>query len=300
MQDPKLLNITGSVIKDGTIHSLEIHADEKYPQLKSTTNAGEETLTRISHFNHYAFTSDDESQMAIGNESLYKITDGALSSALALGYKAGYSSTDPNGLIAIGDFAGYGLGGGTSFNTIIGQYALAGDTENPSLEINSSNNIAIGHSAGINVADGNTGENTIIGSAANVSLTTGGKNTTLGRYAAAFSTTGNYNIAIGTNAAWGITTGSNNTIIGHKGQGGGFDNTLIIGRGVTTIDVRSDANGIALGGVTAKVVDGVTVNNFVIDNGANLDFADDAAAATGGVPINGIYHTGGSVKIRIA
>jgi hypothetical protein len=30
------------------------------------------------------------------------------------------------------------------------------------------------------------------------------------------------------------------------------------------------------------------------------DFADDAAAAIGGVPINGLYHTAGAVKIRLS
>lgn len=33
---------------------------------------------------------------------------------------------------------------------------------------------------------------------------------------------------------------------------------------------------------------------------ASFDFADDAAAATGGVPLGGLYHTSGSIKIRLA
>jgi hypothetical protein len=37
--------------------------------------------------------------------------------------------------------------------------------------------------------------------------------------------------------------------------------------------------------------------NFVVNNLGN--YADDTAAATGGVPINGLYHTSGSVKIRL-
>jgi hypothetical protein len=33
--------------------------------------------------------------------------------------------------------------------------------------------------------------------------------------------------------------------------------------------------------------------------GANLNFADDSAAATGGIPIGGLYHTSGTIKIRL-
>ena len=32
---------------------------------------------------------------------------------------------------------------------------------------------------------------------------------------------------------------------------------------------------------------------------ASLDFASDAAAATGGIPLGGVYHTAGALKIRI-
>jgi len=33
---------------------------------------------------------------------------------------------------------------------------------------------------------------------------------------------------------------------------------------------------------------------------ATLNYADDAAAATGGIPLGGVYHTAGALKIRIA
>jgi hypothetical protein len=33
---------------------------------------------------------------------------------------------------------------------------------------------------------------------------------------------------------------------------------------------------------------------------AALDFANDAAAATGGVPLGGIYHNSGDLKVRVA
>jgi hypothetical protein len=32
---------------------------------------------------------------------------------------------------------------------------------------------------------------------------------------------------------------------------------------------------------------------------SSYNFADDAAAASGGVPLGGLYHTSGTIKIRL-
>lgn len=39
---------------------------------------------------------------------------------------------------------------------------------------------------------------------------------------------------------------------------------------------------------------------ILLANQANQDFADDAAAAAGGIPLNGIYHNSGALRVRIA
>lgn len=47
----------------------------------------------------------------------------------------------------------------------------------------------------------------------------------------------------------------------------------------------------------------ITVNGgeiFSIPGGALVNYADDTAAATGGVPVNGLYRTGSAFKIRVA
>lgn len=44
---------------------------------------------------------------------------------------------------------------------------------------------------------------------------------------------------------------------------------------------------------------GAEVMTVVLRNYANLDFANDAAAAAGGVPLGGIYHTLGAARVRI-
>lgn len=56
----------------------------------------------------------------------------------------------------------------------------------------------------------------------------------------------------------------------------------------------------ALGdGVTAATANTATVKLLQIANYATMDYADDAAAAIGGIPLGGVYHTTGALKIRI-
>jgi hypothetical protein len=45
--------------------------------------------------------------------------------------------------------------------------------------------------------------------------------------------------------------------------------------------------------------DATFVENLVVFNYAALNFADDTAAAAGGVVLGQVYHTGGTLKIRI-
>jgi trimeric autotransporter adhesin len=58
---------------------------------------------------------------------------------------------------------------------------------------------------------------------------------------------------------------------------------------------------VALGnGVTAATANTATVNLFQIAGYATMNYVNDAAAATGGIPLGGVYHTDGALKIRIA
>ena len=52
--------------------------------------------------------------------------------------------------------------------------------------------------------------------------------------------------------------------------------------------------------MTASTPDTLTVKLLQIANYTTMNFADDAAAATGGIPLGGVYHTSGALKIRIA
>jgi hypothetical protein len=61
------------------------------------------------------------------------------------------------------------------------------------------------------------------------------------------------------------------------------------------------AGAVALGaGVFAETPDTVTIKKLQMLDYASLNFADDTAAAANGIPLGGVYHTSGTLKIRIA
>ncbi len=77
---------------------------------------------------------------------------------------------------------------------------------------------------------------------------------------------------------------SNNTNIT-----GGTTNTLMLG-----CSGRTALNSYTTYVETLEAFDGIVLNDY-----SNLDFASDSAAATGGVPLGGLYHNSGDMKIRI-
>jgi len=144
-----------------------------------------------------------------------------------------------------------------------------------------------------------------------------------GRDAKAF---GSESVSIGENA---IAQGANSINIGVRGLcPGTASNSIFIGTstysttvtaqdsiamgntssalGIGSVAIGKDSsasanNSVALGeGVTASTADTTTVNLLQIADYANIDYADDTAAAAGGIPLGGVYHTSGAVKIRIA
>ena len=138
---------------------------------------------------------------------------------------------------------------------------------------------------------------------------------------------GTSNIGIGLNCS---ARGTDNIMIGHDaGAGSGYDtlaNRIGIGRqptvgtdsimiGNQTVSPNTGAGYIAIGhaaesnaagavaignSVTASTADTVTIKRLQMLDYASLNYADDTAAAAGGVPLGGVYHTSGALKIRIA
>ena len=162
------------------------------------------------------------------------------------------------------------------------------------------NDIAIGGGATALAVDSIS-----IGLNANNQLNGSGEGVAIGKSA----TTGHEKaVAIGHNAsAWyrGISIGYNT----NNGTKGGC---IAIGQQATTASSTGDnaiaigssasataGGAIALGQVTAATLNTVTLRKLQISDYATLGYADDTAAAAGGIPLGGVYHTSGALKIRI-
>ena len=101
-----------------------------------------------------------------------------------------------------------------------------------------------------------------------------------------------YSTAVGSQAR---AIGANSLALGYDVFCAG-NNASAIGQGAQAV---AD-NSVALGGVTANTQN--TLSTILIQSALTVDknFADDTAAATGGIPVGGFYHTNGILKIRIA
>ncbi len=123
---------------------------------------------------------------------------------------------------------------------------------------------------------------------------TGNNTIAIGKLASSHFSVSTACIAIGKSA---FVRGANGISIGEEASvGTGATNGIAIGN-------SSDATvsgAVAIGeGVQATTVDTATVKLLQIANYASINFADDSAAATGGIPLGGVYHTSGALKIRI-
>ena len=100
----------------------------------------------------------------------------------------------------------------------------------------------------------------------------------------------------------GVTTQAHAIILGSSTLGGSAVQSeagIAIGRDAV---VAASADGaVALGsGITASTSNTTTVAMLQIANYSSANYADDTAAATGGIPLGGVYHTAGALKIRIS
>ena len=102
----------------------------------------------------------------------------------------------------------------------------------------------------------------------------------------------------------GVVIGYNALATGQAGIAIGGQTTLASGTSsiaIGRIATASASGAVALGNnITASTANTATVNLLQIAGYAGMNYADDAAAATGGIPLGGVYHTSGALKIRIA
>ena len=129
----------------------------------------------------------------------------------------------------------------------------------------------------------------------------GAENTAQGQYGIAIgyqvtSSFFNDNIGIGRQADPNYV---DSIAIGKNAEAGTGSKSDAIAIGRLAKALETDA--IALGqGVEATTANTVTIKKLQLLDYATLNYADDAAAATGNIPLGGVYHTSGALKIRIA
>lgn len=231
--------------------------------------------------------------------------------SIGIGFDALLSNTTGTGCVAIGEQALNQNSTGSS-NTCVGRRALF-------LNTTGADNSAVGYLA----LNSNTtgGGCSAFGSQA-LTASTGGSNSAFGRKALTANTTGIDSCAFGWNSLLVATTGSRNTGLGTAALGAATttsDNTAIgwhAGQTPTApvqcVFVGSGADSATSGITNAAVIgynaqtstnNSVTLGNSsvnkVIVGGGLVSAADDTAAAAAGVPLNGLYHTSGAVKIRL-
>ena len=214
----------------------------------------------------------------------------AMEDSIYLGH---YGAAVPNGVVI-----GHNSYSNSGFVSIIGHQSGAGSNAGGSIIYGCNSSIDPNDDTQsfscIILGNGNTtaGKRNIV-IASDVSLT-GDYNTIIGNA----TINGNESLAfglgdpgLGTSQLFGdrnISIGKYNSILA--------SDAIVIGNGST-----ANANGaVVLGdGLTGSTEDTLTVHKLQMADYETLSFANDTAAAQGGIPLGGLYHTGGILKIRI-
>lgn len=227
-------------------------------------------------------------------------TDGTSRDSIVLGWNN--STTDNKGSYFFGnDITGTGVSIGTNLNNAT-DGAINIGANNTALK----SDVCIGSSI---VNTGNNPSSIAIGLAAKAMSFRG---IGIGRLAL---NTGNVGLVVGYNstnsASTGVVIGTGNDVSGGVGgaifagtsndiTSSGNYNTIIGGTGNLISGSVSGATILGMSSYTGAATDNaVYMESIVLPNYASYNFADDAAAATGGIPLGGIYHTSGALKVRI-
>lgn len=253
------------------------------------------------------FTNGSGYAVAIGQTASAGYFAVALGRANSVGQHAFSATYDARAENDYGIALGYGA-------YALGQSAIAlGHASDTDSDLD----IAIGYNAQSVGGGGFARANVVIG--ANAKSHSGSEhNTVIGDGANGY---GNRGVAIGNGAATsssrsvaiGVVTTANNftTIcIGNYSTASG-ESAISIGgygnlaSGTYSIVLGRESSATATGAmaigyqVTASTANTVTLKRLQMLDYASLDFADDSAAATGGIPLGGVYHTSGTLKIRV-
>jgi hypothetical protein len=207
----------------------------------------------------------------------------------------------------------------TGSNTFIGNQTINGVlTVSSSVVINgiyvgtspsnASPNIVLGSNALNNISIG--AYNTSIGELTLPFLITGSFNTALGYTAGNDLQSGSYNMFLGRNSGANLITGSFNTFIGAVSflSQSTFNNTIIIADGAGSQRLFISSSGLAIFSNDLYVSSSMTTSGsltvqrstaILSQVSQSFNFANDLAASGSGIPLGGLYHTSGTIKIRL-
>ena len=210
----------------------------------------------------------------------------------------------------------------SDFGMAIGYQASVTSYQNQQIAIgreatsDSAGNIAIGWEASALGGGGFTRSNIAMGYRAAASnertIALGFQATASGARSVAMSESalanGNRSIAIGQSSQ---STGFNSVVVGAYSRAtaegafavGGYNAwaTALYAGALGRETTSALAGGVAIGYQVTSVWEyGTTVNQLALQNYAAINYADDTAAATGGVPLGGVYHNAGDLRVRIA
>jgi len=134
-------------------------------------------------------------------------------------------------------------------------------------------------------------------------LALGYSNTASGAYSVALgfntSASGSYSFSSGSNTAasglYSTATGLGTMAANpYQTSIGRFNDPSPVGQGISIYQI-----GIGNFLVKENAVNVNTLGQIMLDKVVTFNYADDAAAASGGIPVGGLYHTNGTIKIRI-
>jgi len=173
---------------------------------------------------------------------------------------------------------------------------------------NTSPNIVLGNNALNNISIG--AYNTSIGELTLPSLITGSFNTSLGYSAGNDLQSGSYNSFLGRNSGANLITGSFNTFVGAVSflTASTFNNTIIIADGAGSQRLFISSSGLAIFSNDLYVSSSMTTSGsltvqrstaILSQVSQSFNFANDLAASGSGIPLGGLYHTSGTIKIRL-
>ncbi len=136
---------------------------------------------------------------------------------------------------------------------------------------------------------------------------TGQRNHAVGTQNGTIAGTGSYNSIFGSYNSRIDSNDDYNTIINSKevqiGDFGGTDavsGNTVLGCSNITIGDFDNVSLIGVSNYTASTDNVVVVPQLVMTEYSSLNFADDTAAATGGVVLGGLYHNNGALRVRVA